>query len=684
MKSGVSPEFAVNIKNPNSSTQLIIRFSYTAYTPNASKNTSSYYLTPAFKLINTTNDTSRLQIDTPPITLELTVDGVLYEYSMGASFNRSVYGDSYNNKWGSLPGVGDLKHTATHDPDGTKTVNISFRVKCEDAGVCAYSFVYDTLMDANNYFPDITGSFSISMEAIKKDAKLLTASSFTDETNPTITYSNPAGEATTTLQAGISIDGTNMVVPYRDIPKTDTSYTFNLTDAEVNALRAAVYDTTITQATFILKSVIGSTTYTSSLAADFTIVNCDPILSIDTIRDVNSTTAALTGNDEILIRYESMASFGYSAAAQKEATIVSHYVMNGTKRIDNQFYGVFDDVESGTFTFSATDSRGITNTVSTNSTLIPYVKPTCYQEVKTELAGEVGAQIYLTITGDYYDGSFGATSNSIKIEVRHTLRNGSMSDWYEIADTPTLKNGTYQAEFILSDLSYNHAYTIQSRMSDKLNLVISEAYSARVMPLFDWATSDFNFNIPINMDGETVLRHNKEANNTVLSASGGHIYLRPGGTSDTFSETIFYPNGDVEFSGSIIANGEVIGGAIDYIVDSGEDSMGTNGTWYWTKWASGKAECYGKRNFGNMAITTTWGNLYRSAAQSQDLPYGLFADIPEVIDISFINSNYGGWIARHETTAPTESNTGSFIIVRPASATITPTYIGFNVIGRWK
>jgi hypothetical protein len=194
------------------------------------------------------------------------------------------------------------------------------------------------------------------------------------------------------------------------------------------------------------------------------------------------------------------------------------------------------------------------------------------------------------------------------------------------------------------------------------------------------------------MHGETIIRHSETTNNTVLSASNGNIYIRPGGTDDTSGETIFYGNGNVKFNGTVtFADGSTGGGAsdptdafADYVVEEGSEAMGSNGTWYWRKWNSGKSEAWGCRNFGNMAVTTAWGNLYRSAVLTQDLPDNVFVRTPDSININIVHATFGGWICKHEQTAPSAATTGSFIFVRPASATVTaPTNIGFYIVGEW-
>jgi hypothetical protein len=88
-----------------------------------------------------------------------------------------------------------------------------------------------------------------------------------------------------------------------------------------------------------------------------------------------------------------------------------------------------------------------------------------------------------------------------------------------------------------------------------LTTTTSEEYVAKVLPVFDWSAEDFNFNVPINLNGQTILRHNETANNLVVSSSGGFIYFRPKGTNDNSIEVKITPQGNIELKGDIIING---------------------------------------------------------------------------------------------------------------------------------
>lgn len=596
-------------------------------------------------------------------------------------------------------------HTYYHKLDGKRALSFNVKATFQPKGIEAITkttVVINKTIDVLLYFDRATIP--------------ITADNFTDEEIASFTYQTITGksyyqygsntnsreDSIIGLQAAISLDGVTPDIPYRDIAIDGTSYTFEFTDAEREILREKAQGSDNVPVYYLTKTTrqvipYGGTAQTVDIIGAtqrvLTIIGCNPSLN-PTVKDIKPETLALTGDENTFIRYESMAEFAINAVASKHATIVSQSVTCGSKTISNLPYGVIQDVESATFIFDITDSRNMGASSSVFKNLIEYVKPTCYQKVEMLLTGETSAAVKISVNGSYYNGAFGLADNSFLYQVRHTDNSGNMGEWFTIDADVTFDGESYELEVILSGFDYGKAYTFQSRVIDKLNTVQSAQYTIRYLPIFDWGETDFNFNVPVNINAEeismhdnTVLRYNKEAKNTVLSGGGGNIYLRPGGSNNTSAETIFYGNGEIKLGGTVtFDNGFTIGGNSleDFIIERGEASMGSNGTWYWCKWASGKAETWGCRNFGNMAVNTAWGGLYRSAILTQDLPEDVFITTPDVININIVNSNFGGWICKHENLAPSAVTTGSFIYVRPASATVTPTYIGFHVIGVWK
>ena len=130
--------------------------------------------------------------------------------------------------------------------------------------------------------------------------------------------------------------------------------------------------------------------------------------------------------------------------------------------------------------------------------------------MKAELSGVDGGVVNLKISGNYFNGTFGAVKNTLKLEVRHTQNDGSMGAWVDLTSglIPVFNGTTYELETTISGFSYSQSYVFQCRATDKLNTVITSQYTVRVLPVFDWSKEDFNFNVPVNINGiKTHYRH---------------------------------------------------------------------------------------------------------------------------------------------------------------------------------
>ena len=538
-------------------------------------------------------------------------------------------------------------------------------------------------------------SKTVVLPKIPPMAKILTATSFTDEENPKITYKNPTGNSVTSLQACIANStGTVIYVPYRDISKIGSEYTFTLTDEERNTLRAAAANSKTLNVKFYVKTVISGSSYYNFMQRTLTITNCNPTITNIKIQDANSTTAGLTGDVNKLVRYESMAEYSFTPEAKKSATIATQYVQNGSKKVSGMNQGVIDDVESNTFTIGVVDSRGLKEEVTVTKPLVEYIKPTCNQKVEMAMSGETGAQATVTISGNYFNNTFGAVANTLKIELRHTQNDGTMGEWVDLTDglVPVFNGNTYSLNITISGFDYNQSYSFMSRVTDKLNTVISAEYTARLQPIFDWSENDFNFNVPVNVNGthikmlgDTVLRHFETNENTVLAASGGHIYFRPLMYDDTSTEMRLTAQGNLELKGDLFVNG--VKATTDFISSTGTSTVdGT--TWRWRKWNSGIAECWGKKDFGTMDFDDLTGAVYLGMPNGASIPQfkfptSLFNAAPTVINMNIEQGEFTGGIYRLGG-APTKTTSVKFLLYTFEDGTNTTNVVSCHAIGTWK
>lgn len=387
-------------------------------------------------------------------------------------------------------------------------------------------------------------------------ATVTSAPNFKDTENPTITYSNPMGNNATSLEACIANStGYTIYAGYRSISKTGSSYTFNLTTAERNTLIAAAGNSTTLTVRFYIRTGYGGSTYLSYLTKTMTLDVSGPSITASIV-DVKADTTALTGAGTRFVRGNNSMQYSMTATGEKGATISSYSVVCGNMK-SSSASGTFTNIENEVVIFSATDSRGLTSTKTITLTPIDYVKLTCNQEVRMIVDGGTSAQINVSMSGNFFNGSFGAKSNTLKLYVRHARNGAALGDWVDLSALLYETSGnTYTFSTDISGFDPSGTYTFQCKAVDGLSTATTGTYAVQFVPIFDWSSDDFNFNVPVQMNGQTVLRHNSSANNLVVSASGGFIYFRPAGTSNTSNEVKINPQGNIELSGDIIINGQ--------------------------------------------------------------------------------------------------------------------------------
>ncbi len=443
---------------------LSLKFSWSQVSQSIADNTT----TISWKLVATTNQYGALYKSDRKWTV--VIDGTTYTGKVKVSLDES---DSQTFASGTA--------VINHANDGTKTFT------------CTAEQVFNLTLNSGKYLGTYSGEGEYTLDRIPRAAKITTAPNFNDEANPTIDYSNPAGNVVTTLQACISLDGTTDNIAYRNLSKTGTSYTFELTEEERNVLRNATTTANSRRVTFIVKSVIGGVTYTEKLETTLTIVNANPVIE-ETIVDTNAATIALTGSNGILVANFSNAQVAFGDSALKGADIVTRKVTCGNKTLYSD--GTMNGVESGTFTFVVTDTRDNATTKTVTMPFVAYVKTSC--SIGNEIPDAVG-NMTVTAEGSYFNGSFGAVENSLTVQYRKKVYGGMWGDWANMGIT--LNGNAYTASAQLTGLDEKTTYVFQTRATDRLMEVSSAEKSVKATPVFDWGKEDFVFNVPVDFKG---------------------------------------------------------------------------------------------------------------------------------------------------------------------------------------
>ena len=460
--------------------------------------------------------------------------GIIVDGSIKDSGSSRPYVSTSNVKL--LSWTGDVAHNS----DGSKSISVSVYLTNGSASYLPTQYPSSS--------PLYMGS--VSLTTIPR-ASSVSCSTADIGSNATISISRASSSFTHTLTYSFgSLTGTIAT----KTSSTSVSWTIPTTFyAQIPNDKSGTG--TITCYTYNGSTLIGSkpTSFTATVNESASKPTLNP-----TAVDSNATTTALTGDSSKFIKYYSNASVSTGASARNSATLKSQKITCGAKSISSAS-GTINAVESGSFTFSATDSRGYPTTQTLNKTLIEYIKLTCSLNAGAPTTDGVAT---LKISGNYWDGTFGALANTLTVQYRYKTQGGSYGSWTTVSATKS--NNTYNSTATISGLDYRTTYVFQARALDKLATVNTDEQARRTTPIFDWSKNDFNVNGDFTVNGATTI--------TGATTVGGEI--------NTQSLKI----NNIE---------------IDYIV-----SQGTSGIWTYRKWNSGLAEYWGKEQ--NFALETGW------------------------------------------------------------------------------
>ena len=213
----------------------------------------------------------------------------------------------------------------------------------------------------------------------------------------------------------------------------------------------------------------------------------------------DALSSQLSGNTSTIINGVSNVKVTMSATPTQGSTMVNqyfyyqrnYYPMNiqNTISLTGGYDGVFD--------FGAIDTRSRKRTSRITLTAIDYRTPTiAIDDVSISTSGVAT----INITGTWFNGSFGATANTLTVQYRYkSSSSSSWGSWTNISNVTKNSDGTYSATATISGLSYTDTYNFEARVTDKINTVSSKEYTGKSLPVFDWSKDDFNFNVPVSV-----------------------------------------------------------------------------------------------------------------------------------------------------------------------------------------
>ena len=450
------------------------------------------------------------------------VIGSAYSLNIGSRSNtcsvdgaaQSYSSPAINQKGGSVT-LGTTTHRVNHNADGSKTCTITdvFNVNATIDGLKVSS---------------ITASGNITLDAIPRQATITSATDFTDTGTPSLQYSNAGGFTADAYLEFAPVGSGTQIMRRNALTGKSGTYTFNLTDAERETLRAACTGGSM-PVRYVLRTIIGGKEYYSSLDRNMSMSDAAPILGAVSYKDANATTAALTGDNQVIIQRQSdlQVSFG-AATGQKGATITEYSatfagVTKTASSVVTLDFGKVDVSSDMPLVFSATDSRGLKTSTTLTVKVEPWWEPT--STVTLARRNNFEPETHITATAWYasLDGK-----NEVTISAKYR-KAGSSDDWSTVA----LANGVESTVTCESD----YAYEWQITTADKLGSTTQSLTLGRGIPTFfiDTAKSSVGVNCFPTANGVFQL-----GDNAFFTAAGaypvGAIYLS---VTDTDPATLF-------------------------------------------------------------------------------------------------------------------------------------------------
>ena len=387
---------------------------------------------------------------------------------------RDFYFDLRTNYTTQTIASGQL--TVSHNPNGTLAM--------------PYSVSIPNVRTSNTYGPPamaLSGEWALT--TIPRASKV-SCTSAEIGANPTITIQSASADFTHTLSYWFgNLRGTIVE---------------NTTSGQYTGWTVpSTFYSQIPNASAGIGMIICKTYYAGVLVGE---TSCDLVAAVNAEQNKPTLSPSITdtahtwhtGDDQILIRYFSDAEVVVNAVAKNGATIQKVEVRNGDRVLTGD--GTFTGVENPLFSFTVTDSRGFvaTHTVDKSETgkWIPYIPFTCdVADTKPSVNGEFAVQV----SGNYFDGAFGARNNNMNVWYRIKTQNGAYADWVKIPHTIT--GNTYSVTVNLTDLDYHSAYVIQVKAGDTCKEILTAEKIVKALPVFDWGENDFNVNGTFKIGG---------------------------------------------------------------------------------------------------------------------------------------------------------------------------------------
>lgn len=357
--------------------------------------------------------------------------------------------------------VGSFSNIGAHSNTLIGYLDVTVPHNAEGKATASYTASADTrwtLGDAN-----ISGSFPLP--TITRADSIISPTSGTIGKQVTITTTNNSSTFTHTLRyefgtlQGTIVSGAGNSYTWT-IPKDFYTQIPNAKSG-VGALWCDTYSG---------GTLLGSTSISFTAYADE--ADAKPTVSFSYTTDI--ITQSITGYVDGVIKGVTDINYTITGTAKYSSTISKYYLSKNRSLLqETNSEGTITDADSNTYYVAVKDSRGYTSNISTINFehYVDYI-PLSVTNISVTRENELSGKAYLSLTGDYFNDSFGATNNALTVQLRYKEKGTSV--WGETSDITTeavILNNTFSITDLLigENFSTDVSYDIEVILKDKVN-----------------------------------------------------------------------------------------------------------------------------------------------------------------------------------------------------------------------
>lgn len=433
--------------------------------------------------LNVSESSYSIENNTSNIYWEINISGggtQWYNSYCKAIVNGSVVFNE-TKSWGSgvFPAkdgsVSGYIYNIPHDSEGRASV--SFYIE-------GYSEVYST-KSASGSLPLTTIPRATLAPSITCDVENTTSFTLT----PYASFSHSVSINFGTINKYLKTDGTlsDSEVKYDTGTRT---WSFNADKSYYKQFNKKSGQGGITVRTYSGSTLVGSKSGTLTIVANQAL--CSPVIT-GTVVDINETTKALTGDENVIIKYKSTPKLTtqIQITSPNDNNSTLSYLQVAGNNISDLTQRVFDvqNPTQNSFIVKAINSRDYSTEtpLSSTGTFIDYILPTITITSAKRTEPTTG-DATIEYKGDYYNGKFSKTTSNELVVTWKYKEKGIEEYTNGGAITPTIKDNTFSGTINVDGLfNYKKQYDIIVIVTDKLSSTQSVAQIPRGFPIFWWS-----------------------------------------------------------------------------------------------------------------------------------------------------------------------------------------------------